>query len=313
MSKARPYLFTLTNSSIPAFAVLLILTLLSYGCVSSNTPKTISILPAAPLSQTGVSSYPSLETVFNSDNEIVLLAVWDNAKTSGNHTLKWEMVNGSGDIIFFRERTNFTIREDLFITQTVTLENEVKKKLTQGELTVNFYLDNVLTASKKTQYSPEKIVNKSGRKIVIHPFNETDSHPEEWNDGAKSYFQNTFASALYGEVKRIFPDTVPHYLSEQKIGNTVKTECFGDKECTNFLQDQFGDSIFIYGESAMQHFEIGVSVLRFYVFDPRTGGTKMFSDTSPFLGSYSLMMHDLLENVLYKKEFLDYLKNYNDM
>lgn len=285
--------------------------MLSYGCVSSNIPETISILPAAPLPQTGVSSYPSLETIFKSDEEIVLIAVWGKAKTSDNHTLKWEIINSKGDTIYSHFRKDFTIREDLYIGQTVRLENYIKEKLTEGELTVNFYLDNVLTASKKTTYSADNILNKTGRKIVILPFDETNDEPEEWGDGTKNYFQNTFASALYGEIKRIFPDTVPHYFSEQKIGKTVKSGCFKDNECVNFLQNQFGDSIFIYGESAMQHFQIGVSVLRLYVFDPRTEETRMFSGTTPYLVSYSLMIHDLLNHVLHKKGLLEFLTNYN--
>jgi len=279
--------YSLSNSTL--IVVFLFLSFFSCGCVYSDKPKAFSILPALPHPQTGVFSYPSIETLFASDQEMVLITAWGKAKESGNHTLKWEVINSAGDIVYSHTRNNYTIRDHYYTNHNIPMDSAIKEKLIPGELSVNFYLDDVLSATQKTNYSSKDILKKSGRKVVILPFRETDYYPDEWDEDTKNYFQNTYASAVYGEIKRIYPKTVPHYETKQKIGNYFKPDCFKDEECIQFLKNHYSDSIFIKGESITQHFGIGTTRLILTFFDPVSGQVKIFSGATPYLGSYPLI------------------------
>ncbi|MBU1341812.1 MAG: hypothetical protein KKE44_13305 [Proteobacteria bacterium] len=307
----KSHLYSLIKKNLVVF-IAFFLALFTIGCVSSsNSPKDFSILPFVPMEYTEVPSYLQMKTVFESDEEIVLLISWKKVKTSENHILKWDIVDSQDDILFSKIRENFTSHPNMYTYCTVPLESELKDRLNPGELTANFYIDNVLAMSKKIMYESKKIVNKTGRKIVILPFIEKCDHPSPWNEKSRNYFQNTISYALYVEIKRIFPDTTPHYVTEQKIGNVFKPVCFNDKECTSFMQGHFGDSIFIYGDLWIQRAQLDASILNVIIFDSISHTKKRFHFSHRYLNTFSALMNDLLEGVMYKEGALDYLKTYN--
>ena len=156
------------------FLLLPVLNIFSYGCISSGfRPKELSILPSAPLSNTDISSYLSIETLFESDQEIVLVVIWDRISKAEKHTLKWEIVNCKGNVIFSSVEKEVIIRPQSCRFITVPLKGDIENGLIPGELTVNFHIDEDLTASKRTTYTSKKIACKKARCAVILPFVET--------------------------------------------------------------------------------------------------------------------------------------------
>ncbi len=308
--KVDPYGFSGTPISVVIllFAFVFIFT----GCVSSgHSPKTFSILATTPMGSTSPTAYLPMKTIYESDSELVLLASWGNVKTSKGHFLKFEIVNNQEEIVSSEIMNDFTVRPNMYTSFRVLLGRELKKKLIPGEVTVRFYIDDVLSMSEKIVYDPKEITNKSDRKIVILPFIERCDYPVHWDEDDKSSIQNTMSISIYGEIKRIFPDTIPHYVTEQKIGNTFKPDCFKSEECINYIKGYFGNSLYVYGDHWIQRTTHDKSWLNIVIFDPITGNMKKFSYSHRPWETIPINMRDLLEGALYKEGALEYLKAYN--
>ncbi len=293
-----------------ALSLIIIFSLIGSGCVSlSTSPEFISIIPAEPISNTSISSYLSIKTLYESDKEIVLAATWRNNRTSENHTLKWELVNSESEVVFIKIDENYTIRPRTYNKVKVPLSDDLKKKLTPGDLTFNFYVDDVLALSTKTTYVPERMVTNNSRKVVILPFIETCDYPQRWGDREKNYFQNTMAIGVYGEIKRLFPNTIPHYVAGQKLEENFEEKCHNKSDCGDYLNDLFGDSILIFGTLYFQRVHLDTSSLTLSIYDPQTNIKRKFHFTQPYPGSFSTIMRFLLEGALYKKGAIDYLSS----
>ena len=81
---------------------------------SSYKPKNFSILSSIPMENISISSYLTIETLYESDKEIILVANWKQVSKSENHTIKWEIYNSNGDSIFTASEKNVSIRPNTY-------------------------------------------------------------------------------------------------------------------------------------------------------------------------------------------------------
>ena len=76
------------------------------------------------------------------------------------------------------------------------------------------------------------------------------------------------------------------------------------------MKDHFGDSLFIYGETWTQQVDLDASWVKVRIFDLQTGLKKEFHYSDRFMKSYTILMNDLLNGLLNKEGFLEYLRTY---
>jgi hypothetical protein len=291
-----------------AFAILSCIGFFAYGCSSfKNKPESVSILATAPMNHTLLSSYLTIETIFKSDQEILLVAVWGDVDQSEGHTIAWDILNKKGDRVFSLSKENFTIHPQMSVFFPVPVKTIESPGVSSDQLTLHFYIDEKLAAMKNFNYENKEIVRKDVQRIVILPFIEYCNDPGPWPESTKNLFQNTIADAINCEVARIFPDVVPHFIAAQKIGKTLGMGCYNKKECLNYVKEKFGDSFLVFGELYIQRFDLDASSLTVHVYDPRTSQIRKFHFFEDFNYTYTSLIYDLLKGVLYKEGLIDYL------
>jgi hypothetical protein len=306
MLKYLPSAYNRKRSCLPFFCLIAPFVFSVYGCVTGS-PEHVSVLTAVPMGHTMVASYLSVEKVYASDKEIVLLAHWNNVHESDNHTLKWEVLNADKEVLFSNTRENLAIRSHMWSSVTVPLEQTDEKKLMTDQLVVNVYIDDKLAKSERISYEHRTIENTDFDRAVILPFRDNSDYA--WPQDEENAFENTFADALFCEVQRIFPESIPHYIVEQKAGKMFKRDCFHSTECISYLKDVFGDNIFIFGEFHMQHTFYDNTSLTIYVYNPKTGQSRRFFVSQGFHHSFPVLMHDLLYQVFYDNGLWEYLSD----
>ena len=296
------------NYNVSLLSLLFVLCIANYGCVASGSkPRVISILPSGPVSGSSYRACVSMETVFSSDSEIILLAAWDVVSTSENRTIKWEILNNNGDKIFTKVLQGFTIKRNTSTSLKVPLNKEVKKGLIPGKLTINLYVDDALSKSKIINYEEKNAINQNNRHVVILPFIEICDYPEPWQQEVKTFFQNALAEATYIEIKRFFPLIKDHHAAKSKTEEYWKSNCFDIEECINSLTEEYGESIYIYGEAWIQRVDLDSSTLTIWIFDAKTGLKKRFHFNDRYLGSFYDLMQSMLKGVFYDKGLIKHL------
>ena len=129
-----------------------------------------------------------------------------------------------------------------------------------------------------------------------------------WATEIVNAYKNTIASGIYYEVKRIVPNTIPHYISDEKINKSLTPDGFKNIECVNYIEELFGKKIFIIGEADLGEYIGDANYLNVYVYNAKTGEIKSFRDI--FVGGiyYSEVFHQLLFGIMYEEGLLDYLR-----
>ena len=210
----------------------------NYNC-AGNKPYGVSIIASNPLEYSWISSYPSIETIYESDPEIIMVPFWDEIFESKKITLKVVVNDDKGTELFKSEPKNVTLRSNTVFTLPIELDRGDKAKLMPGIFKARLYVDDQLAAERKLQYVAKSILNKNVQRAVILPFNDTTIESNLVQD-AISVALNTTSHAIYSEVKRIIPDAIPHYIVEEKIGKLLKPNCFDEPECTDLIKNTYG-------------------------------------------------------------------------
>lgn len=295
--------FVLIVSSLMAAACLL-----TFGCSPMrHKPDSISILATAPMSRTSISSYLSLDTLYQSNKNIVLLSHWGRVAETQGHTITWEIQDDKGGKLLSFSEEDFTIRPNMWIYFPVSIEGLNRKIMSPGGIKVNFYVDGNLQMTRELKYENKDLVSNNDQRVVILPFAENSKSPSPWDQSRKNIFRNTIADALYCELARIFPDAVPHYVSEQKLGKEVGQDCYDNLECMRGITGAFGEGIIIFGEMYIQKTYGDSSSLTVYVYDSRTKKFRQFHFFKNIDRDYAKLMHDLLKGVLYREGLEKYL------
>ncbi len=295
------------NSNAVLLLVVFVLCIANSGCVGLGLkPKKISILPSKPA--TGFSACLSIETLFSSDNKIILVSDWDTVFESKKHTRKWEILNNNGDEIFSRVFEDQTTKRNVINYLEVPLKGEIKKGLIPGKLTINLYVDDAIVKSKIINYEEKSAINKTIRRIVLLPFVEVNVYPQPWSTKSKNFFQNVMTDATYIEIKRFFPLMAHPRIAKIKTEKYWEPNCLDSKECINDLKKAFGESIIIHGDVSIQRANLDSSNMIVWVFDAKTGSKKEFRFLNRYLGSFSDLMQSLVKGILYDRELIKYLR-----
>ena len=178
-----------------------------------------------------------------------------------------------------------------------------------GLYTVRLYIDDKQALSKSFQYNDISIINRNAQRAVILPFRDVSIETNMLRDSINAYL-NTIANAIYVEVKRIIPDTIPHYVAHQKIGQPLRPDCFHDPQCLSFIENMFGKSIFVTGDVEFGKYVTDNNRLTVYIYDANKREIKEYSNDEKGLTFYSETVHNLLVGVMRKKGLLDYFVSY---
>jgi len=141
-------------------------------------------------------------------------------------------------------------------------------------------------------------------------FTNSSTVGESFSTAQKHVIQNTFSAAIYSEVVRVIPRTIPHYVTEEKIGEEFHKDCFDDAQCLKKMEDLFSKVLFIGGNINLGWYEEDLETLSLYIHNPKTGEKRVFTySVLARQGSEITIFQDLIQGVLYKKGFLEYLSN----
>jgi len=285
--------------------------ILSICSCALNRPQYIKILGGRPMGNTSIRSYPDIQTLYESDEEIFFISTWGDCSKSENHELRWELYNKNGVKVYDTIQRGVKISPYMFYSTKISLDKSIKDSLIPGMYTVKLYLDGDLVKTKSGEYVPKSIINKNVNSAVILPFNDT-SVATNMKVKQSSVIINTFSSAFYNEVRRIIPRTTPHYISEKTVGDLCGPDCFEDKNCLNKIDSMFKNDIVISGNIRLSKFVVEIATLTVYVYNSKTGRAKFSYSQNPGGDlTYSKMMHDLIKGVMHEKGFLAYLTSLN--
>ena len=131
----------------------------------------ISILSTQPLDNTIHSCYPSIQTIYQSDDELYFVSMWSSSRESKNHEIKWEVYNLAEECIYTTEQQYVTMPRSRGISnyKHILLDNNLKAKLQSGTCTVKLYFDDKLMKHQDVKYVNESIINDNPNGAVILP------------------------------------------------------------------------------------------------------------------------------------------------
>jgi hypothetical protein len=268
--------------------------------------KSIRILSAKPVSHTSPASYPTIEEIYQSDDEIFLVSSWGRTQTSKKHLLQWKLYNPGGERLYLTTDRYLIIRRNSFYWNRISLSQKQKNKLDSGMYTVELYLDDKLLKSQDVKYINKSIINPNLNGAVILPF----SFDGPGKLSRKSYL-NATTNAICGEVKRIVKETVPPAVAEEEIGDDFSPEYLNDPHRMSSVTGVFSEDILITGTLKFEDVEDETNLLTVYVYQSKTGTKKRFMHAEGGAKRYyRLILADLIKGVLYEQGLLEYLRTF---
>lgn len=268
--------------------------------------KCIKILPAKPVSYTSPSCYPTIEEIYQSDDEIYLVSSWGKRAKSSDHWLQWIISTLKGEPIHITPERYVTIHPNMFRSERIKLKANLREKLQFGTYTVNLYLDDKLLKSQDVKYINKSIINPNLNGAVILPF----SFVGPGQLSRKSYL-NTTTNAICGEIKRIVKETVPPAVAEEEIGDDFSPEYLNDPNRMSSVTGVFSEDILITGTLKFSDMADEINLLIVYVYQSKTRTKKKFMHIEG--GGkryYHLILADLIKGVLYEQGLLEYLRTF---
>lgn len=256
-----------------------------------------------PMDSTFISSYLTIETLYNSDKEVVFVIGWGAISEPENHSVKFEL--GTDDnIIYSKTFEEFTISPNSFFHFTVPINKIIKYEPLPEKFMAYVYIDDKLSAHQYLAFQQKSIINKNIRNAVILPFYEQETgepYQFHFSAGAMNAILNTCAHSIYCEVKRIIPNTVPHYVSEEKIGYPISADCFKDLDCISHLKGLFGDGLFISGSIYITRWHARECNLKLYVYNSKTGETLEYRGSWVTSQNWTIgdTIHRLIKEIVY--------------
>ena len=234
------------------------------------------------MGRTITSSYVTIESVYESDDQIVFFVCWGAVPASDNHTLKLELAS-NGNILYSKTVENVSIHPRSFIHETIPLEEIRGRVQNQAQIKANLYIDEKLNVSQHLRYRKENIINDRINQAVILPFSEMeykDASVWQWPKDSMELLRDSAADSIHCEVRRIIPNTIPHYVVEQKIGSRLRPDCFESEECINYLLDIYGKSLFIGGSMYVSRLSMQLCHLNVVVYNAYSGETRKYHSMS---------------------------------
>ena len=266
--------------------------------------KCIRILPAKPVAQTASEAYPTIEQIYQSDDEIYLVSTWGKRAKSSDHKLQWMISTLKGEPIHKTPERYVTIHPNMFRWERIKLEANLREKLQLGTYTVSLYLDDKLIKSQNVDYINRSIINPTIDTAVVLPFSfEGTSHVR------RKFYLNTAANAIYGEIKRIVKETVPPAVAGDLIGGDFTPEYFNDPTRMSSVVEHFSEDILVTGTLSLAQYLGQEFSIKVYVYQSKTRYYKKFTySTTTMVPEYVFMLSELIKGVLYEKGLIEYLR-----
>lgn len=299
--------------------LILLITLISCNTTKKYNPKDFIIMSSEPMANVYLSSYPTIKNIYESDDQIVVVVGWGITDKSTQHTLTISLVDKYNKLLFEKSIEDVTMRHYSFYYFPIPLNMIKLNNKLVGPLTVNLRIDDYLCKSQSINFDVKRIHNQNIDSIAIIPFIGSSSKSEAYIpvDEIMPHILNSSAHALFCEVIRIAPNTIPHFVSEQNIGKRISLDCFNRPECISYLNNILDSNIFLIGEIKIdtdyQNYG-GFSSLMVYTYNVNTGKTLQFQSKSSLwkTGSIETLLKELLFKMTYETELLDYLKTCNE-
>ncbi|VEN72662.1 hypothetical protein EPICR_10161 [Candidatus Desulfarcum epimagneticum] len=274
------------------------------GCLT-YAPLSLRVLPDEPMAKTGISYLP-MKNLFRSDDKMVIVPHWGAISKPGEYDLKIEISGPAGTVLYTKEIKNAPVRSHHFYWHTIPINDEVRAMLTHGDAyTVNFYMNNELSLSRKGRYIDESLINEKVKNAVILPF-EIQQEKAFFNPGELS---NMFAHPIFFEVKRIIPDTVPAHISKGKLVTGVKISSFKKKEALEKIKEMFPRDVIIAGKVELGERISDMNRLIVLVYHAQTGKIKRFeAKSSGAKRKFRVVFEDLVESLFRDQNLAGYIR-----
>ena len=273
-------------------------------CSCSYKPKSLKVLSSRPVRGTSSSTYPTIEKIYESDNEVTFVCTWGRSVKTGSCELRWDIYNQSNERIYTKTYSDARLKPSMYYYHTLSVD---RIGLKPGRYTISVSVDDDLAISQNFEFIPMRITNRNITGAVILPFSDISTETY----CTAPWITDSIASAVYLEVKRIIPGTVPHYVSEQNLGKNFEIK-LDNTECVAKLKDTFKEDLFITGSVELPKFVGAYSDLTIFVYDKRKGDTQTYQHSlaEHQQTSYANIIHNLIKGVLYEEGFLEDLKSF---
>jgi hypothetical protein len=252
-----------------------------------------------------VTAYPSIETVYKTDDKVEVVTHWGKVGESMNHTFQWRVLDESGKVVAKDTDHNIPIRTYMWYSKPFNLN---QANISAGKYTVRFYQDGELSMTREVIYSPQRVLNQNTKKVVVLPFAD-QSKETNLAPGSSVHVVDTVSHGLYCQVKRHFQEAVPHYVTKQEIGEPIPLNCLDQEACRLNLKMIFGDCILIYGSIILSKTKEETARLEVEAYNLITGEHHEYKSTVVQQASYNEILHDLMKNILVEKGFLNDLRS----
>jgi hypothetical protein len=279
------------------------------GCATLEPPR-FMVFANEPMGKSDELAYPELEEIYASDDKMVVVG-WTEVPKTGTYSIRVLLQNGRAEAVYDEQKeVNAKIYEEkpiVLYENSIPLNAEFKTKLSPIN-TLYIYCDNRVLVTKQLKYAPQDVHNRNIKQVVMLPF--FSKAQETFDYRSKDRILNTFADALGCEIKRITPEVIPHYITEQKIADLKVSTCLQNPTCRARLKEIFGEGVFITGNVNVPKYTHEFFNLQVYVFDSQTGKVQEFksSFTDESETYIEPKMRKIIKGILVKEGLWAYLR-----
>ncbi|MCF8062671.1 MAG: hypothetical protein K9M82_09160 [Deltaproteobacteria bacterium] len=277
---------------------LALLFLVPLACTTK--PHSVLVLAERPMSNTFVTAYPSIETVYRTDDRLEIVVYWAQVQASEDHTLKWEIVDDQGRVLFTEQVSGIPIRTHMYYSKPVELG---RGGIDPGTYTLRLHQDGELCLTRPLSFSAREVQNRTVAKAVILPFTDRSTRTNMRQDQAETV-ANTVSHGLYCHLKRCFRETVPPQAAKLEFGGDVPADCLDRPACRKKLERIFGKSLFITGSILLKENQDETARLEVRVFNAGTGGLQEYAAQTVQHESYNEILQRMMKNVMMEEGLL---------
>lgn len=256
------------------------------------------------MSNTFITAYPSIETVYRTDDHLEIVVYWEQVQASESHALKWEIVDDQGRVLFTDQVSGISIRKHMYYSKPMELG---RGGIDPGTYTLRLHQDGELCLTRPLSFSAREVRNRAVAKAVILPFTDRSKRTNMSRDQAEAV-ANTVSHALYSHLKRCFRETVPSHVAKLEFGEEIPGDCMDQQACREMLERIFGRSFFITGSVLLKEMLNETARLEVRVFNPGTGRLKEYAVQVVQFGSYDEILKRMMKDVILEEGLLKDLR-----
>ena len=113
------------NLALTRVTILTLILVLMFLVSCGPQLRSIRILSAKPVSHTSPACYPTIEEIYQSDDEIYLVSSWGRIQTSKKHLVQWKLYNPGGERLYLTTDRYLIIRRNSFYWERISLSQKL--------------------------------------------------------------------------------------------------------------------------------------------------------------------------------------------